>query len=77
MESSMHPDTRREALLQEYAGLANSPDRGAKFRRANEVADVLAADFDVKVDRLAVPAEFQDAADHAPRERAVTKKAST
>lgn len=75
MDSSMSPAVRREALQTEYATLVNSPDRAAKYRRAEEIAEQLAG-LDVKVEPLEVPAEFQNAADRTPRERAVTKKAS-
>lgn len=56
-------DTERDSLL-------NSPDRPAKFRRISEIDDQLEA-AGYKVARVTAPADLEDAADHAPRERAV------
>jgi hypothetical protein len=60
----------KQALDTERAGLVNSPDRPAKYRRINEIDDQLeAAGF--KVDRISAPADLEDTADRSPRERAV------
>ena len=60
----------KQALDTERAGLVNSPDRAAKYRRMAEIDDQLeAAGF--KVSRVTPPEDLVDTADRSQRERAV------